>query len=49
MATHIDSWFAFVNKFGLGVDMEELILVTSCHRTKNWYSVAFHHDSRRVL
>lgn len=39
--THIDSWFAFTHKFGMEVDMEDLILVTGCHRTKNWFNVAF--------
>ena len=39
--THIDSWFAFIHNLGMGANMEDLILVTGCHRTKNWFNVAF--------
>jgi hypothetical protein len=39
--THIDSWFAFTSDLGMGVEMEELILVTGCHRTKTWFNVEF--------
>ncbi len=39
---HIDSWFAFARKLGLGIErMEEIILVTGCDRTKSWANVAF--------
>jgi hypothetical protein len=39
---HIDSWFAFAGKLGLGIEqMEEIILVTGCHRTRSWANVAF--------
>jgi hypothetical protein len=43
MVTHIDCWFAFLDKFRT-VDMEELILVTGCHRAKDWHSVAFNYN-----
>jgi len=38
---HIDSWFAFTRELGLGVEMEDIILVTGCHRTRSWTNVAF--------
>jgi len=39
---HIDRWFAFARKLGLGIEeMEEVILVTGCHRTRSWTNVAF--------
>jgi hypothetical protein len=39
---HIDSWFAFARKLGLGIEqMEEIILVTGCDRTRSWTNVVF--------
>ena len=39
---HIDSWLAFARKLGPGIDqMEEIILVTGCHRTRSWANIAF--------
>jgi hypothetical protein len=39
---HIDSWFAFARKLGLGIDqMEDIILVTGCDRSRSWTNVAF--------
>jgi hypothetical protein len=39
---HIDSWFAFARNFGLGIEqMEEIVLVTGCDRTRSWTNVAF--------
>ena len=39
---HIDSCFAFAQKFGLGIqEMEEIVLVTGCDRTRSWTNVAF--------
>ena len=39
---HINSWFAFARKLGLGIErMEEIILVTGCDRTKSWANIAF--------
>ena len=47
---HIDSWFAFAQKLGFGIEhMEEIILVTGCDRTRSWANVAFlgsHVDSK---
>ena len=42
MVRHIDSWFAFARNLGLGIEqMEEIILVTGCDRTRSWTNVAF--------
>jgi hypothetical protein len=42
MVKHIDSWFAFAQKLQLGVEqMEEIILVTGCDRTRSWTNIAF--------
>ena len=38
---HIDSWFAYAEELDLGIAMEDIILVTGCHRTKSWTNVAF--------
>ena len=39
---HIDTWFAFAQKLGLGIEqMEEIILVTGCHHARSWTNVAF--------
>ena len=41
MLQHIDSWFSFARGLGLVDQMEEIILVTGCHRTKSWANIAF--------
>jgi len=50
MIEHIDRWFTFVQRLGLGLEnMEDIILVTGCHRTRSWINVAFlgcHTDAR---
>jgi len=39
---HIDSWFTFAQSLGLGIKrMDEIILVTGCHRTRSWANVTF--------
>jgi hypothetical protein len=39
---HIGTWFAFARKLGLGIEqMEEIILVTGCDRSRSWANVAF--------
>ena len=39
---HIDSWFTFSQRLGLGVgQMEDIGLVTGRHRTRSWTNVAF--------
>ena len=42
---HIDSWFAFAQGLGHGINrMEEIILVTGCHCTRSWANVTFLED-----
>ncbi|KAH9032015.1 hypothetical protein EDB85DRAFT_1890861 [Lactarius pseudohatsudake] len=38
---YIDSWLAFTRMHGLGIEMEDIILVTGCHHTRSWTNVAF--------
>jgi hypothetical protein len=49
---HIDSWLAFTNMHGLELQMEDIVLVTGCHRTRSWSNIAFnevHADARFSL
>jgi hypothetical protein len=49
MLEHIDSWFSFARGLGLGIDhMEEIILVTGCHRTRTWANVVFLENQSRA-
>ena len=42
MLKHIDNWFAFARRLGLGIgQMEDIILVTGRDRTKSWTNVTF--------
>ena len=42
MINHIDSWFTFARRLGLGIErMEEIVLVTGLHLTRSWANVAF--------
>jgi hypothetical protein len=42
MLKHIDRWFAFARRLGLGIEqMEEIIMVTGCDRARSWTNVAF--------
>ena len=36
---HIDSWFSFAQERDLGIAMEDIILVTGCHRTRSWTNI----------
>jgi hypothetical protein len=38
---HINSWFAFTQVHGLGIEMADIILVTGCHHTRSWTNVTF--------
>lgn len=38
---NIDSWFALTQELGLGLAMEDIILVTGFHRTRSWSNIAF--------
>lgn len=49
---HIDTWFAFAQELGVGIEMEDIILVTGCHRTRSWSNIAFsevHSDAQISL
>ena len=42
MVKHIDSWFAFARRLGLGIEqMEEIVLVTGLHLTRSWANIVF--------
>ncbi|KAI0255839.1 hypothetical protein BJV78DRAFT_577835 [Lactifluus subvellereus] len=42
MVKHIDRWFAFTRLLGLGLGrMEDIILVTGCHRARSWTNATF--------
>jgi len=42
MVKNIDSWFAYAEDLGLGIDrMEDIILVTGCHRARSWVIATF--------
>ncbi|KAH9012524.1 hypothetical protein EDB84DRAFT_938760 [Lactarius hengduanensis] len=43
MTRHIDSWFTFARRLGLGIEqMQDLVLVTGRHRTRSWSNIAFY-------
>ncbi|KAF8258109.1 hypothetical protein EI94DRAFT_1192483 [Lactarius quietus] len=45
MIEHIDRWFAWVRKLGVGIsEMEDIVLVTGTHRARSWTNVAFPGD-----
>lgn len=42
MIKHIDCWLAFARQLGLGIEqMEDIVLVTGCHRTISWANAVF--------
>ena len=42
MVKNIDSWFAYAEDLGLGIErMEDIILVTGCHRARSWVIATF--------
>lgn len=42
MMRHIDNWLAFARGLGMGIEqMEDIMLVTGCHRSRCWASVTF--------
>ena len=51
MIRNIDSWFAFTLHLGLGIEMEDIILVTGCHRARSHYNIVFYEsqEGSRVL
>ncbi|KAH9038301.1 hypothetical protein EDB84DRAFT_1479610 [Lactarius hengduanensis] len=45
---HIASWYAFARELGMEIEMEDIILVTGCHRTRSWTNTVFDEASTRV-
>ncbi|KAH9066169.1 hypothetical protein EDB87DRAFT_1589299, partial [Lactarius vividus] len=45
---HIKSWFAFARQLGMGIEMEDIILVTGCHRTTSWTNTVFNEAQTNV-
>ena len=42
MLKHIDHWFEFAQRLGLGImQMEEIVLITGCDYTRSWTNVVF--------
>ncbi|KAI0303225.1 hypothetical protein BC826DRAFT_890256, partial [Russula brevipes] len=42
IVSHIDLWFAFTRRLGLGITrMEDIVLVTGSHLAKSWANIAF--------
>ena len=39
---NIDSWFAFSQRHDLGIEMEDIVLVTGCHRTRSSSNIVFY-------
>jgi len=48
IVNHIDSWLAFAQKLGLELEMEDILLVSGCHRTKTWTNVSFNEIQRET-
>jgi hypothetical protein len=45
---HIDEWFAFAQGCDLGISREDIILVTGCHLTRTWATIAFQEEGEQV-
>ena len=45
---HIDEWFAFAQECDLGINREDIILVTGCHMTRTWATIAFRQEGEQV-
>ncbi|KAI0302481.1 hypothetical protein BC826DRAFT_1172726 [Russula brevipes] len=42
IVNHIDLWYAFTRRLGLGITrMEDILLVTGCHLARSWTNIAF--------
>jgi hypothetical protein len=44
----IDVWLAFAQQRGLGINCEDIILVTGCHLAKSWATIAFQNRGDQV-
>ena len=49
MISHIDEWFAFAQQRGLGINREDIILVTGCHLAKSWATIAFQEKGEQIV
>jgi hypothetical protein len=45
---HIDEWFAFARECDLGISREDIILVTGCHLTRTWATIAFQEREEQI-
>lgn len=45
ITNHIGSWFNLTEKHGLEIKMEDIVLVTGCHRTRSWSNIAFQDEA----
>ena len=45
---HINDWFAFTQERGLGINRENIILVTGCHLARTWATIAFQERGEQV-
>jgi hypothetical protein len=45
---HIDEWHVFARERGLGISREDIILVTGCHLTRTWATIAFQEEGEQV-
>ena len=45
IAERIDSWFAFTQRLKVGVKIDEIIVVTGCHRSRSWVAQAVNNQS----
>ncbi len=41
IVNNVELWSDFTKGLGIGVDLEDLILVTGFHRTRSWSNIAF--------
>jgi hypothetical protein len=45
---HIDEWFAFARERELGISREDIVLVTGCHLTRTWATIAFREEGEQL-
>ena len=48
MIRNIDVWFAFAQQRGLGINREDIILVTGCHLARSWATIAFQERGEQI-
>ena len=45
---NIDSWFAFSQRNGLGIEMGDILLVTGCHRSRSSCNTVFYESQAKA-